>query len=48
MFFSAIKTLGTETAAMSDEASVPSNSCLARRVAVSSEYCTVSKEITKK
>lgn len=46
MFLSVIKTLGVETTAMSDEASVPSSSCLVITLAVSSEYYTVSGEIT--
>jgi hypothetical protein len=46
MFFSMIKTLGAETTTINDEASVPSSSCRARRVAVSSEYYTVSRKVT--
>lgn len=40
MFLSATKTLGAETTAMLVSDVAPSRSCLARRSAVSSEYCT--------
>lgn len=39
MFFSATKTLGADTTAILVSDVAPSRSCLARRLAVSSEYC---------